>query len=200
LYKKHHKSAEGLFLCRFCGIMVWGDEMEELKKRKDIRLKNYDYSAPGAYFVTICTNKRKNLFWSDSFDLKSFSWISVGANCVRPKNLPLSATGELVLEELERWDKIYPMVSLYSYVIMPNHLHIMVVILPDEYGRPQVAPTLDRMVKQFKGSVTKKIGAPIWQKSFIEHVIRNKQDYETKSNYICQNPTNWYYDELYAEE
>ena len=91
-------------------------------------------------------------------------------------------------------------VSLYSYVIMPNHLHIMVVISADEYGRPQVAPTAERMVKQFKGAATKKIGAPIWQKSYIEHVIRNKKDYQTRSNYIYENPLRWYYDELYTEE
>ena len=91
-------------------------------------------------------------------------------------------------------------VSLYSYVIMPNHLHIMVVISADEYGRPQVAPTVERMVKQFKGAATKKIGALIWQKSYIEHVIRNKKDYQIRSNYIYENPIRWYYDELYTEE
>ena len=62
----------------------------------------------------------------------------------------------------------------------------MVVISADEYGRPQVAPTVERMVKQFKGAATKKIGAPIWQKSYIEHVIRNKKDYQIRSNYISK--------------
>ncbi len=76
----------------------------------------------------------------------------------------------------------------------------MVFISADEYGRPKVARTVSRMVKQFKGAVTKKIGRPIWQKSFVEHVIRNKQDFETKSKYICENPIQWYYDELYTEE
>ena len=158
------------------------ENKKELPKRKDIRLKNYDYSSPGAYFVTICTENRKNYFWNGSIDPQMFKWHSVGANCVRPQSLPLSA------------------VSLHSYVIMPNHLHIMVVISADEYGRPQVAPTVERMVKQFKGAATKKIGASIWQKSYIEHVIRNKKDYETRSNYIFENPLRWYYDELYAEE
>ena len=90
--------------------------------------------------------------------------------------------------------------SLYSYVIMPDHLHIMVVISYDEYGRTQFAPTLDRMVKQFKGAVTKKVGKSIWQKSFLEHVIRNKNDYETRMNYIYKNPLRWFYDKLYTEE
>lgn len=56
------------------------------------------------------------------------------------------------------------------------------------------------MVKQFKGAVTKKVGRTIWQKSFIEHVIRNKKDYETRSKYIYENPLRWYYDELYTKE
>ena len=176
------------------------DNKKELPKRKDIRLKNYNYSSPGAYFVTICTEKRKNFFWSGTFDTEAFSWCSVGANCVRPQNLPLSNIGKIVSDELEIWNKTYEAVSLHSYVIMPNHLHIMVFISADEYGRPQVAPTVERMVKQFKGAVTKKVGKPIWQKSFIEHVIRNKKDYETRSNYIYENPIRWYYDELYAEE
>ena len=64
----------------------------------------------------------------------------------------------------------------------------------------RMRPVNERMVKQFKGAATKKIGTSIWQKSYIEHVIRNKKDYETRSNYIFENPLRWYYDELYAEE
>ena len=186
------------------------DNEKELPKRKDIRLKNYDYSSPGAYFVTICTENRKNYFWNGSIDPQTFKWCSVGANCVRPQNfwngsidpqtfkwcsvgancvrpqnLPLSKIGKIVLDELERWNQTYPAVTLYSYVIMPNHLHIMVIISADEYGRPQVAPTVERMVKQFKGAITKKVGNPIWQKSFIEHVIRNIKDYEARLTHRC---------------
>ena len=69
-----------------------------------------------------------------------------------------------------------------------------------KYIIQQVAPTVERMVKQFKGAATKKIGASIWQKSYIEHVIRDKKDYEIRSDYIFENPLRWYYDELYAEE
>ena len=169
---------------------------ERFPKRKKIRFEDYDYSHPGTYFLTICTEDRKNIFWNENFDLQEFFWEPVGANCVRPRKLPLSNIGNIVLEELEIWDKTYESVFLSSYVIMPNHLHIIVVILADENGRPQVAPTLDRMVKQFKGAVTKKIGESIWQKSFIEHIVRNKQDYETRLNYIYENPTRWYYDNV----
>ena len=170
----------------------------EMNTRKEIRLKNYDYSLPGAYFITICIDKRKKILWDGNIDLQRFSWQSVGANCVRPKNLPLSHLGEIVRGELEKWDKTYKGVSLHSYVIMPNHLHLIVAITADENGRTQFAPTVGRMVKQFKGAVTKAVGRPIWQKSFMEHIIRSKNDYTEISNYIYQNPLNWHFDELYS--
>lgn len=176
------------------------DVKKELPSRKRIRLQNYDYSSCGLYFITICTDKHKNIFWNGNLEIEKFTWSPVGANCVRPINLPLSSIGKIVLEELERWNNAYNAVSLCSYVVMPNHLHIMIFISADEYGRTQFAPTVSRMVKQFKGAVTKKVGYPVWQKSFMEHIIRNKQDFETRSKYIYENPVRWYFDELYSNE
>ncbi len=175
-------------------------ENSKLPQRKEIRLKDYDYSSPGVYFVTICTAKRKNLFWQGTFDVDAYYDQTVGASCARPQNLPLSDWGKIVLDQLEIWGNAYKNVSLNSYVIMPNHLHLLVEITADENGRPQVAPTLSQMIQQFKGAVTKRIGKPIWQKLFMEHVIRDNQDYVTRLNYIYENPARWFYDELYVEE
>ena len=169
-------------------------------KRKEIRLKDYDYSSPGVYFVTICTAKRKNIFWQGALDVDSYYDHSVGASCARPQKLPLSNWGKIVLEQLDIWNSTYQSVSLNAYVIMPNHLHILVEITADENGRPQVAPTLSQMIQQFKGAVSKRIGKPIWQKLFMEHVIRDCQDYVTRLNYIYKNPLRWLDDELYTEE
>ena len=83
---------------------------------------------------------------------------------------------------------------------MPNHLHIVVVILPDENGRTRCAPTVSRMVKMFKETVTKQLGENIWQKLFYDHIIRDKHDYEEISKYIHENPLKWQFDELYCEE
>ena len=171
----------------------------ELPKRKSIRLSQYDYSSPGVYFLTICTEQRKNYFWVGELDLEVFDWHLVGANCVRPQNLPLSTIGKIVYEALEEWNDTYDTVTLPAFVIMPNHLHIMVEIAVSEYGRPQVAPTVDRMVKQFKGVVTKDVGKAIWQKSYIDHVVRGKMDYNAIMKYIYDNPIRRYYDELYTE-
>lgn len=158
-----------------------------MHKRKEIRLKNYDYSTPGAYFVTLCSENHINYFWKNDFNLSSFEWKWVGANCVRPLNLPLNEVGEILRNELEIWNKTYEGVQIYSYVIMANHVHVMVIIDEDK-GRSQNAPTISRMVKQFKGSVTKKIGKSIWQKSFMEHVVRDKDDFKVRMEYIFKNP------------
>jgi len=72
---------------------------------------------------------------------------------------------------------------------MPNHIHMLITI--DTSGRTQFAPTVSRIVKQFKGSITKQIGYSIWQKSFHDHVVRNEEDYLHIWKYIDENPAMW---------
>ena len=93
---------------------------------------------------------------------------------------------------------IYPSVFVDKYVIMPNHIHMIVVIDRGGPGRTQFAPTLSRILKQFKGSVTKQVGAPIWQKSFYDHVIRNEAEYLDTWAYIDENPAKWTEDDLFC--
>ena len=81
---------------------------------------------------------------------------------------------------------------------MPNHIHLIIRIDgEDENGRPMVAPTIDRIIKQFKGYVSKTVNEQIWQKRFYDHVIRGREDYEEIRKYIYENPINWETDELY---
>ena len=95
---------------------------------------------------------------------------------------------------------IYPALSVERYVIMPDHIHLLLLIRADENGRPMVAPTMSRLVQQMKGYVTKRIGTPIWQKLFFDHVIRNQQDYEEHQKYIYENPMRWYHKHLTTNE
>ena len=155
----------------------------EQPKRKSNRLKHWDYSQPGAYFVTICTRGRQCIFWHN-----------VGANCVRP----LSEIGCIVQLEIERWNDAYERVQIDKYVVMPNHIHVLLQIIPDANGRTQFAPTVSRMVKQFKGAVTKRIGTPLFQRSFHDHIIRDERDYQLIWQYIDQNPLKWKLDCFYT--
>lgn len=102
-----------------------------LPKRKQNRLSGYDYSSCGAYFITVCTKDKKKLFWSD-----------VGAAIGRPADgeYSLSEYGLIVDEAIKNIEKIYPMISVDSYVVMPNHVHMIIMINNDEYGRPMAAP------------------------------------------------------------
>jgi len=161
----------------------------DFTQRKKNRLENYDYSSCGIYFITVCTLERRNYFWEN-----------VGAIIDRPQNIILSPYGKMVNDAIQNISSVYPVLSLESYVIMPNHIHLLLRVCTDKYGRPLVAPTISRVIKQLKGIVSKQIGTGIWQKSFYDHVIRNREDYEEHLRYIYKNPMRWRNDELYADE
>ena len=151
--------------------------MEQIPTRKHLRLEEHDYSTPGAYFITVCTANRENLFWSDCR----------GELC-SPASIPLSDLGMIVDKEIKKLNATYAAVRVDKYCIMPDHIHMILTINTDEDGRTQFAPTISRVVKQFKGSITKQIEKPIWQKSFYDHGIRNQQDYDEIWQYIENNP------------
>ena len=159
----------------------------ELQKRKNIRLEAFHYGAGYVYFITICTKDRRNYFWNDA-----------GATIGRPQDVPLTDYGKIADSAINNISEIYPTVFIETYVIMPNHIHLIIRIDgEDENGRPMVAPTVDRIIKQFKGYVSKTVNEQIWQKRFYDHVIRGREDYEEIRKYIYENPINWETDELY---
>ena len=158
----------------------------DLPKRKQNRLSEYDYSTPNAYFITICTKNRKNLFWMD-----------IGASIDRPNNVPLTNLGMIVRQSIEDIPKYYSAVSVDHFVIMPNHIHLLLQINTDADGRSLIAPTVSTVVRLMKGTVSKQAGLSVWQKGFYDHVIRNDNDYREIWNYIDGNPSKWVEDKLY---
>ena len=157
-------------------------------QRKQNRLRNYDYSLPGAYFITICTHERENLFWE-----------TVGASIARPQKVNLSACGQVVDSAIKEIPKHYAAVSLDHYVVMPNHVHLLLQINALESGRAMHAPTISTVVQQLKGAVTKQIGHSVWQKLFYDHIVRGDKDYAMIWEYIENNPAKWMDDCFYRE-
>ena len=156
-----------------------GDYVSKVSKRKNIRFKKYDYSQTGYYFITICTKDKKNVFWK------------VGETCGLPfENPPLSNIGEIVDTEINNIYSIYENVEINKYVVMPNHIHL-IIILYRENGRSKTSPTISLIIQQFKGSISKRIGFSLWQKSFYDHIIRNEQDYKNIYKDIEINPFKW---------
>ena len=163
--------------------------MTNLPTRKPIRIENYNYSTPGAYFITVCTANREKIFWSDRRgELCSPADNTNTGDQRSPLRVELSNLGNIIDAEIQKLNTIYDAVRVDKYCIMPDHIHFILSIDTDENGRTQFAPTISRVIKQFKGSITKQVGRPIWQKSFYDHGIRNQQDYDEIWQYIENNP------------
>ena len=158
----------------------------ERKSRKPNRLHNYDYSTPGAYFVTICTKPSQNYFWN-----------TIPEDISSPEEVSLSPFGAIVATVIKQISIIYPSVSVPCYVIMPNHIHLLLQLNQAPKGQP--SPRLSRIITQLKGTVTKRIGTSIWQKLYHDHVVRNQQDFDRIANYIFANPMRWKKDRFYID-
>ena len=159
----------------------------KLPTRKQNRLTQYDYRTPNAYFITICTNNRRNLFWKD-----------VGAIIDRPENVPLTSLGMVAQQSIRDISSHYPAITVDHAVIMPNHIHLLLQIHADANGRSMIAPTISTVVRLMKGTVSKQAGFAVWQKGFYDHVIRNENDYQDIWNYIEGNPSKWTEDKLFV--
>ena len=149
----------------------------ELPKRKYMRLKNYDYNLPGAYFITICTEHKKPMLWNN-----------VGADIIRPQNIPLSQIGKIVENGILQISQHYNNITVDKYCIMPDHVHLIISINTNTDGRQIAAPTISNVVGQMKRWVSLQIGQSIWQKSFIDRIIRNEKGYKAVWEYIENNP------------
>ncbi len=165
----------------------------ELPKRKPNRLKNYDYNTPGAYFMTICTKNRNEIL----------SKIIVGTGVPDgPQNI-LSPYGKIADEQIRTMNDFYDNISVDKYVIMPNHIHLLIRVfdMPDgPSGRP--VPTnsiISRFVGTFKRFCNKRYKENIWQSRSYDHIIRGEQDYKEIWEYIDNNPLKWKEDDFYTE-
>jgi len=160
--------------------------MFEFTNRKQNRLNGYDYSQNGKYFITICAKDRREVF----------SIINVGAASCRPINTKI---GDIVENEIIVLSHLYVGTIVEYYVIMPNHIHIILSINRYNDGRQDAAPTVSNMVNQWKRAISIKIGYSIWQKSFYDHVIRNEKEYLEIIEYIANNPMKWMDDRYYPK-
>lgn len=153
----------------------------EYPKRKNLRIESFDYSSAGAYFVTVCTANRENLFW----DNVKISCNSVGADSIRPQDVPLSPIGSLAEDAISQISEHYEHISVDNYCIMPDHVHILLRITPTTSG---VSVELSTVIASLKRWVSRQVGRPIWQKSYYDHVIRGQRDYNEIWQYIEENP------------
>ena len=150
----------------------------QLPKRKRTRLKDFDYSQNGYYFITICTKDKEKLLceivWDDAHIVPS----------------PYGVVIEKYIKSIVGIDK---------YVIMPNHIHLIIKIDSGTMWASSPTKSISQLIKSFKIIVTKEIGKPIFQRSFYDHIIRNENDYLKIWNYIDTNPMKWNEDCFYIK-
>ena len=166
-----------------------------LPNRKKTRLQDFDYSTLGAYFVTVCTHNRKC----------TLSRV-VGAIHESPE-IQLTEYGKIV----DRLINTIPPQSLATidrYVIMPNHIHLVIMITDsDELRAIRESPlrgrsVISKIIGYIKMNASKEIhnrygNVTVWQRGSHDHIIRNREDYDEHIKYIYENPTRWEFDELY---
>ena len=164
--------------------------MNSLPKRKHPRLKEYDYSTPGAYFITICTHNRKCLL------------SNIVGRGLAPAEIRYTQYGEIAREQLLSLENRYPNLKIEQYVIMPNHIHAILILTEAAGASPR--PTIMDVVSAYKSLTTRACKKEqsidrLFQTSFYEHVIRGREDYLEIAEYIINNPKQWEMDTLYSD-
>lgn len=174
--------------------------MDKLSERKQIRLKNYDYSSVGSYFVTVCVEDKQQVF-----------------GIIRNGRMILNAAGNMVNLWWNRMFKKYDNLMIDEYAIMPNYIHGIINIVvgadpcvgpnPDRGRTHGSAPTISNIIQWFKTMTTNQyiqnvknddwrpFNRRLWQRSFYDHVIRGEKSLNRIREYITNNPAGWGEDE-----
>jgi len=160
----------------------------ERQERKPTRLGGYDYSHDGAYFVTICTKDRKCV-------LSRIETVGEGL-CALP-SVKLTPIGEIVEASIGYLNSSVEGFTVEKYVIMPNHIHLLVRIFETGGHR---GPPLHKVIGQFKSYTTHRYRKVLWQRSFHDHVIRGEEDYLDIWRYVDENPYQWQEDCFYIPD
>ncbi|HXF47866.1 MAG TPA: transposase [Verrucomicrobiae bacterium] len=166
-------------------------------QRRSIRLRGYDYSREGGYFITICTGNRESLFGE-----------------IIDGQMRLNDLGLIVQKVWDELPEHYPSIELDKFVIMPNHIHGIIILVgaglkpalstpraglkPAPTGENSKKRSLAEIVRAFKTFSARRInefrrmpGLPIWQRNYYEHIIRNESSLNKIREYIKGNPLNW---------
>ena len=189
----------------------------DIHHRQSIRIANLNYSQPGAYFITVCTHQRKNLFGE-----------------IIDGNMFLNAVGLIAHDCWREIPEHFPMVAVDEFIVMPNHMHGIIVIpersrgtacraqekcraqdkdaesqgtacrapTGEQFGKP-IAGSIATIIRSFKSASTKSInilrnspGTPSWQRNYWERIIRNEREMQMVCQYIGNNPAQWQHDDL----
>lgn len=169
--------------------------------RKHPRLKNYDYSANGYYFVTVCSENMSCVF--SSINRNTGCKLAPNDRKYTDTVVSLSDVGLIAEQQLFDLESRFGFVKINKYVIMPNHIHA-IIILDNQTAGASPRPTLTDIICAYKSLTTRicnksqnRLGRKLFQTSFYEEIIRNEKAYQRIWEYIAENPRKWQNDEYY---
>ena len=163
---------------------------KELSARKKMRLQGYDYSNEGYYFVTICVIDRQEKLGR-----------IIGDGVLDVPHCELTAFGKLIDSRIKSMNDIYNDIKTDKYVIMPNHVHLIICISNENGSSRTPTPTnakIPRFISTLKRYTNKDCGFSVWQRSFHDQIIRDEDEYLRIWQYIDENPINWKDDEYHV--
>ena len=184
---------------------------KELAVRKKIRLEGYDYSQAGYYYITICVEDRHEILGIVG-DAHPGVPHTVGDTHPGVPCVELNDTGKMVKQHIDNILLFYNAVKINKYVIMPNHIHMIIVLehgtpgcaSPTEHGTPGCASptksTLAKIINAFKSLTSRKFGESMWQRSYYEEIIRSESRYRQIWQYIENNPSKWAEDDYFVKK
>lgn len=157
----------------------------DLPNRKKNRLDNFDYNGQGCYFITLCTHNKQNFFLIEK------DRVGNDLRVVPQQNL-------IIHKWISETENKFQTIKFEKYVIMPDHLHLIVKITERHAGRSLrdimqffKTMTTNDFIKGVKNGKLNPFDKKVWQKSYYDHIIRNQEDYNEKCEYIENNPQKW---------
>lgn len=165
-----------------------------LPERKPNRLKNYDYSQNGIYFLTVCTKNKECVLGK-----------VVGGGDLDAPQMILSDYGKTVEKYIQSIEDAYSQITVMNYVVMPNHIHLIIMVYSDDNIFREVKTKtpanniISVMISALKKHISKEIGVNIWQRSYHDHIIRNESSFNNIWEYVEYNTARWKKDCFYCE-
>jgi REP element-mobilizing transposase RayT len=158
--------------------------MRHNRQRRSIRLKGYDYSQNGCYFITIGTRNREYLF-----------------DDIARGIMKLNEYGTIAENEIIQISSRYENIETPCFTVMPNHVHLIIVISDNNWvqtGAASGAPTtIGNIVRGYKSGVSRINGFSTWRRNYHDHIIRNEESFQRIAQYIEKNPMLWIDDCFY---
>lgn len=157
----------------------------ELPKRKHTRLPRFDYSVPGIYFLTLCTKNRSRCL---------SQIVGRGLDPAVRYAMELTPYGNIAEQDLLALPDRFAGITVLQYVVMPDHLHILLQLHAADAAGSRPRPTVPTIIGQYKAGVSRKCKCALWQASYYDHVVRSEQELLEIQRYIENNPLQWVLD------